>query len=146
MKTYSAWLAVLGTACAIVQISYAAEDQQSPIIVTATRTAETADESLASVTVITRAGIDKSGAQSVPEVLSGVAGVDITTSGGFGKLTSVFMRGTASTQVLVLVDGIEVGSVTSGATAWEFLPISEIERIEIVRGPRSTLYGSHPQR
>ncbi|MEE9598212.1 MAG: TonB-dependent receptor [Acidiferrobacterales bacterium] len=142
MKKYSAWLAVLGTACAIVQISYAAEDQQSPIIVTATRTAETADESLASVTVITRANIDKSGAQSVPEVLSGVAGVDITTSGGFGKLTSVFMRGTASTQVLVLVDGIEVGSVTSGATAWEFLPISEIERIEIVRGPRSTLYGS----
>ena len=62
MKKYSAWLAVLGTACAIIQISYAADRQQSPIIVTATRTAETADESLASVTVITREEIDNSGA------------------------------------------------------------------------------------
>lgn len=141
MKTIPTSLAVIGMACISIQ-SYAANEQQRPIIVTATRTAETTDESLAAVTVITRKEIEQSGALSVAEVLRGVAGVDITNSGGFGKLTSVFMRGTSSTQVLVLVDGIEVGSVTAGQTSWEFLPVSEIERIEIVRGPRTTLYGS----
>ncbi len=142
MKKYSAWLAVLGTACAIVQISYAADDQQSPIVVTATRTAETADESLASVTIITREEIDNSGALDLAEVLSGVAGLDVTSSGGYGKLTSVFMRGADPEQVLVLIDGVEIGSVSAGTTSWEFIPLSEIDHIEVVRGPRSTLYGS----
>ena len=137
------WFAVFGTAYGIpsTETSYAV-DQQQPIIVTATRTAETADESLASVTVITREDIEESGALTVPEVLSGASGVDVTTIGGFGQLTSVFMRGAEPEQVLVLIDGIEVGSVSAGSTAWEFLPLSEIDRIEIVRGPRTSLYGS----
>ncbi len=118
------------------------DQQRPPIVVTATRTAETADESLASVTVITRGEIDKSGAHSLAEVLSGVAGLDITTSGGYGQFTSVFMRGADPEQVLVLIDGVEIGSVSAGTTSWEFIPLSEIDHIEIVRGPRSTLYGS----
>lgn len=138
------WFAVLGTAYGIpsTQISYAIDQQPPPIVVTATRTAETADESLASVTVITRKDIEESGALTVPEVLNGATGVDVTTIGGFGQLTSVFIRGTEPEQVLVLIDGIEVGSVSAGSTSWEFLPLSEIDRIEIVRGPRTTLYGS----
>ena len=90
------WLAVLGTAYGVpgTQTSNATDEQRPPIIVTATRTAETADESLASVTVITREEIDKTGAQSMAEVLNGVAGLDVTTSGGYGQFTSVFMRGT----------------------------------------------------
>ncbi len=119
-----------------------ATEKQEPIIVTATRTARTADESLASVTVITREDIENSKALSVPELLRGIVGVDMVTQGGFGKLSSAFVRGTNAQQVLVLIDGLKFGSVSAGATAWEFVPISEIERIEIVRGPRSSLYGS----
>jgi vitamin B12 transporter len=115
---------------------------QDAVIVTATRTAQTADEALAAVTVITREDMQRSQVHSVPELLRDVAGVDVATQGGDGKLTSVFLRGTNSSHVLVLVDGIKVGNATSGSVAWEFLPLDEIERVEIVRGPRSALYGS----
>lgn len=144
MNKSFAQLAVLSAVYGIpgAQISHAIDQQRPPIVVTATRTAETADESLASVTVITRGEIDKSGAHSLAEVLSGVAGLDITTSGGYGQFTSVFMRGADPEQVLVLIDGVEIGSVSAGTTSWEFIPLSEIDRIEVVRGPRSTLYGS----
>ena len=114
----------------------------SPVIVTATRTAQTADETLASVTVITRADIERSQAQLLPEILRGVPGLTLSNNGGPGKQTSVFLRGTNSDHVLVLVDGIKVGSATAGTTAFQDLPLSQIERIEIVRGPRSSLYGS----
>jgi vitamin B12 transporter len=112
------------------------------IIVTATRTARTADETLASVTVITREEIERRRAASVQEVLRGVPGLGVTNSGGLGKTSSVFLRGTESDQVLVLVDGLRIGSATSGTSAFEDIPIDQIERIEVVRGPRSSLYGS----
>ena len=112
------------------------------VIVTATRTAQTADQTLAPVTVITRDDIERLQATSVPEILRATPGVDITNSGGRGKATSLYLRGTASDHVLVLVDGVKMGSATTGAAALEGLSIHEIERIEIVRGPRSSLYGS----
>ncbi len=113
-----------------------------PIVVTATRTARTADETLASITVITREEIERSQANDVAELLRGILGVNITRAGGYGTASSVFLRGTNPGHVLVLVDGIKIGSATTGAPTWEFLPLAEIERIEIVRGPRSSLYGS----
>lgn len=113
-----------------------------PIIVTATRTAQTTNTSLASVTVISRKDIERQQARSIQDLLRGVPGVSIANNGGPGKNTSVFMRGTESDHVLVLIDGIKVGSATSGTTAFENIPIEQIERIEIVRGPRSSLYGS----
>jgi vitamin B12 transporter len=66
----------------------------------------------------------------------------MTQQGGYGKTTSVFMRGTNSDHVLVLIDGIKVGSVTLGTTPFEFIPIDQVERVEIIRGPQSSLYGS----
>ena len=81
---------------------------------TATRTARTADETLASVSVITRADIERTQAKSVAELLAGEAGIDTTVSGGYGKSTSVFLRGTNSDHTLVLIDGIKVGSATLG--------------------------------
>nr|VFJ94242.1 MAG: TonB-dependent Receptor Plug Domain [Candidatus Kentron sp. H]VFJ95013.1 MAG: TonB-dependent Receptor Plug Domain [Candidatus Kentron sp. H]VFK01493.1 MAG: TonB-dependent Receptor Plug Domain [Candidatus Kentron sp. H] len=78
----------------------------APVVVTATRTAETVDETLASVTVITRADIERQQAQSVQDVLRSVPGVGISNNGGAGKATSVFLRGTNSDHVLVLIDGI----------------------------------------
>ena len=113
-----------------------------PVIVTATRTAQTADEVLAPVTVISREDIETSAARDLGELLSSQVGLEVTRNGGYGKNTSVFMRGTNAGHVLTLVDGIKLFSATVGATAFQFLPLDQIERIEIVRGPRSSLYGS----
>jgi len=123
-------------------LSVFADDTVGPVIVTATRTARTADETLAPVTVITRTEIERRQAGSVQDLLRGVPGISIASSGGPGKVTSVFLRGTESDHVLVLIDGIKVGSATLGTTAFQDIPVEQIERIEIVRGPRSSLYGS----
>ncbi len=128
-------------AAAILPPVHAATTEEA-VIVTATRTARTADETLASVSVITRADIERTQAKSVAELLAGEAGVDTTVNGGYGKSTSVFLRGTNSDHTLVLIDGIKVGSATLGTAPWQYLPLDQIERIEIVRGPRSSLYGS----
>lgn len=126
----------------IVQNTVPALAAQSPIVVTATRTAETADATLASVTVIDRADIERQQAHSVGELLRGVPGISVSNSGGLGKVTAVFMRGTESDHTLVLIDGVKVGSATVGTAAFQDIPPEQIERIEIVRGPRSSLYGS----
>ncbi len=119
-----------------------ASDTEDAVIVTASRGAETADETLAPVSIITRTDIERTQAQSVPELLRSIPGVSVANNGGLGKLSSVFLRGSNSGHVLVLVDGVKVGSATSGTTAFEQIPVEEIERIEVVRGPRSSLYGS----
>lgn len=120
--------------------SYAAE--QSPIVVTATRTAQTVDDSLASVTVITAEQIKKQQPHDLISLLNSISGIDITSNGGLGKSSSMYMRGTGSTHVLIMIDGIKVGSATTGSVAFQHIPVSQIERIEIVRGPRASLYGS----
>jgi len=109
--------------------------------ITANRSAQ-ANKSLSAVTVITKQDIKSYQATQLEDVLRRVPGISIKNDGGAGKLTSVFMRGTNSGHVLVLIDGIKVGSATAGSTAFEHLPISQVERIEIVRGPRSSLYGA----
>lgn len=113
-----------------------------PVIVTATRTAQTADETLASVQVITRDRIEQAQARDVAELLRFQAGLDIARNGGPGQTTSLFMRGTDSNQTLVLVDGVKMNPGTIGGAAWQNINPAIVDRIEIVRGPRSTLYGS----
>ena len=119
--------------------AYAAET----VIVTATRTAEMVDETLAPVTVITRKEIEDLQASSVADVLRTVPGVILTNNGGLGQATSLFLRGTNSGHVTVLVDGVRVGSATLGTTPFELIPLAQVEKIEIVRGPRSSLYGAN---
>ncbi len=116
----------------------------SPVVVTATRTAQTADEAVAPVTVITREQIEDSGATTLPDVLAGQAGVDLSRSGAFGKSTTVNLRGLGNGKVLFLVNGSRIADPSSvdGAPSIQHIPASQIERIEIVRGPRSALYGS----
>ncbi|TAM46102.1 MAG: TonB-dependent vitamin B12 receptor [Gammaproteobacteria bacterium] len=115
---------------------------QEPIVVTATRTARTADETLASVTVITREDIERTQAKSVAELLTGETGLDAAVNGGYGKTTSLYLRGTNSDHTLVLIDGVKINSATNGIASWQYLPVEQIERIEVVRGPRSSLYGA----
>lgn len=114
----------------------------APVIVTATRTAITVDDALSSVTVITRTDIQRLQPISVADLLTGLPGVSLAQAGGLGSQTSLFLRGTNSTHTLVLIDGVRIGSVTAGLASLEQIPVEQIERIEIVRGPRSSLYGA----
>ena len=128
----------------LLALSARAEDAQvQPTVeVTASRVAETADSSLADVSVITRTDIERSGTQDLIDLLRLQAGVDIARTGGAGEQTSVFLRGTNSNHVLVLIDGVRVASSNTGSFAFENLPLDSVERIEIVRGPRASYWGS----
>jgi vitamin B12 transporter len=112
------------------------------VIVTASRTPQARDTALAAVTVITREDIERRAPASLPELLRGMPGVAIATNGGPGKVASTFLRGTDSDHAVVLVDGVRIGSTTSGGAAFQDIPVEQIERIEIVRGPFSSLYGA----
>ena len=110
--------------------------------VTATRVAETVDATLADVSIITRRDIEASATSDLVALLRLQAGVDVARSGGAGEQTSVFLRGSNPNHVLVLIDGVRVASSNTGAFALENLPLDAIERIEIVRGPRASYWGS----
>lgn len=112
------------------------------IVVTATRTPQALADTLASTTVIDRERIDRLQPASLPELLRGTPGLTFANNGGTGKITTMSLRGAGGSQVLVLVDGVRVGSASAGLVAFQDIPVGQIERIEIVRGPFSSLYGS----
>ncbi|NOY62821.1 MAG: TonB-dependent vitamin B12 receptor [Gammaproteobacteria bacterium] len=142
LTRFTPLLGVLLSAPLLTSQAVLAATKLDPVIVTAARTAQTSDETLAAVTVINRDDIERQQARSVQDILRGVPGVSISNNGGAGKVTSLFLRGTESDHVLVLIDGVKVGSATAGTAAFQDMPVELIERIEIVRGPRSSLYGS----
>ena len=113
-----------------------------PIVVTASRVPQRLIDLLADVTVIDADEIARSGAQSLAELLQRQPGVEIVQNGGPGATSGVFLRGANAAQTLVLVDGLRVASASSGAAALEAIPLDQIERIEILRGPASSLYGA----
>lgn len=132
-----------GLVCCLFALSiHANEITADPVIVTATRTAQSADETLASVTVISRKDIEKSGARDLADILRMHAGLDIGRNGGPGQTTSLFLRGTESNHTLILLDGVRINPGTIGGAPIQNINPEIIERIEIVRGPHSTLYGS----
>lgn len=112
------------------------------MLITATRADRQKDQLATASTVYTREDIERRQVKTLPELLRGTTGLDITQQGGYGKNSSVFIRGTNSDQLLVLVDGIRFGSVTSGTSPFELFPIDQIERVEIIRGPQSSLWGA----
>jgi iron complex outermembrane recepter protein len=117
-----------------------------PIVVTASRTAEEMSTVPASVTVITADEIAGSTAQTLPDLLKGIAGLDVADFTGTGRTTRVDIRGfgeTAGANTLVLVDGRRINSPDLSGTDWTAIPLNRIERVEIVRGGGSVLYGNN---
>ena len=132
---------VMLTSLALLPTAQAA-NTMAPVVVTAQRMATNPGNASADVTVISRQEIEASQASNVAELLRSQAGLDVASSGGPGGNTSVFIRGGNSGHTLVLLDGMRVGSATVGSFDWGNFSTSDIERIEIVRGPQSSLYGA----
>jgi len=117
-------------------------DLGAPITVTATRTALTADQEVAPMIVITAQQIQMSGAQAIGDLLQQYAGLGIASNGGPGQPTSLFLRGTNSNQTLVMINGVKINPADGSGAALQNIHLNDIERIEIVKGPRAALYGS----
>lgn len=121
---------------------YAADNATlDEIVVTATRTPQQQESVIADVSVISSEEIKRGGQSTLVELLQRQPGIEITNNGGAGKTSGIFMRGTNTGHTLVLIDGVRVQSATAGTTTLENIPIQQIDRIEIVRGPASSLYG-----
>ena len=113
-----------------------------PVVVTATRSEQPLEQTGASVTVVPEEAMRVQEYRAVEEVLRTVPGVQVQTSGSPGKLSTIRIRGANPTQVQVLIDGVRVKSLTSGDFDFADLTLDDIERIEVLRGPQSTLYGA----
>ncbi len=121
---------------------FAAESSDDPIVVTASRQPQRMNELLSDVSVIPREEIEAAGQSTLPELLARQPGIEFTMNGGAGSTMGLFIRGTNSEHTLVLIDGMRVNSATLGTTSLSRIPLSQIDRIEILRGPASALYGS----
>lgn len=113
-----------------------------PIVVTATRTPQSAVNLISDIDSLPTTGLRASGALSTADLLGTISGVDLTTNGGPGSTTSLFLRGASSGQTLVLIDGFRVGSASLGSPSYEALPFGLTNRVEVMRGPASGLYGA----
>jgi vitamin B12 transporter len=112
------------------------------MLISANRQVEARNDSSAANTVFTREDIDRLQPSDVPDLLRRVPGVQVAQAGGRGSLPGIYIRGTQSAQSLVLVDGQRIGSSTSGDSNLQHLNIEQIERVEVLRGSRSVIYGS----
>ncbi|MGD8711375.1 MAG: TonB-dependent receptor [Thiohalophilus sp.] len=130
------------TTLASLALAHTAAAQEEPIIVTATRTAQLADETLSPVIVIDRETLESQPGAEITDLLHRYPGIDISRNGGPGQTPSIFIRGAESDHTLVMVNGIKINPGTIGISSVQHIPLEMIERIEIVKGPRSTLYGS----
>ncbi|MDP2878136.1 MAG: TonB-dependent receptor [Sulfuricella sp.] len=132
-------LAILAPAASAEEIPLYHGDE---IVVTASRIPQPIQNLVADMSVISAEGIRAAGQSTLAELLQTQPGVEISSNGGPGTTASVYLRGANAGHTLVLVDGMRLGSATTGATAVENIPLDQIECIEILRGPASHLYGS----
>src|SRR5476649_1930138 len=123
--------------------SYAhAEPIAGTVLVTATRSPQALADVISDSITISTEQIAESGAGSIVDLLQRQRGIEIARNGGSGTNGTVFIRGANSNQNLVLVDGVRIGSSTTGAANWSAIPLTAIDHIEIVYGPLSSLYGA----
>ena len=120
----------------------ATTSQLRETVVTATRTERPLADLVADVSVLDRDAIERSGAVGVADLLARLPGVEFARSGGIGGTTSVFLRGAESRFTAVYIDGVRVDTQTTGGAQWEQIPLAQIDRIEVLRGPAAAVYGS----
>ena len=113
------------------------------IIVSASKDEQRLEDVISSAIIINESEIVESGFRSLSDLLHSLGGINVSQNGGVGQLTSIFMQGSNSNHVLVLVDGVAINDLATGISAIQNIPISLIEKIEIVKSPRATLYGSN---
>ncbi|HEV8676810.1 MAG TPA: TonB-dependent receptor [Methylomirabilota bacterium] len=148
MTWQSRWGGVVGLGILLETAPLAAQPAEPPvqraerIVVTATRVEEPLEEIGASVTIIPEEIFRAQEYRTVEEALRTVPGLDVQRSGSLGKLTTVRIRGAGPAQIQVLIDGVRVKSLTTGDFDFADLTLDDVERIEVVRGPQSTLYGA----
>ena len=141
-KLIASLVALAFTSPVLSQAVFAAEQiNLDEAVVTASRISEPLNATLHDVSIINREQIERTGQSSLIEILQMQPGIEITSNGGAGKTSGVFMRGTNTNHVLVLIDGVRVNSATAGTTTFENLPTALIDKIEILRGPAASLYG-----
>ena len=112
------------------------------VVISANRQVQARNDSSAANTVFTRDDIDRLQPTSLTDLLSRVPGVQVAPTGGRGSLPGIYIRGTKSAQSLVLVDGQRIANTTSGDSGLQYLNVDQIERVEVLRGSRSVIYGS----
>lgn len=142
MHSLTSVAALLAGAGLLSSPLYAQTHVLEPVVVTATRVEQRVSDTLSDVSVIDREQIEAAGQSTLTELLARQPGVRTVSNGGAGANSEFFIRGAESKQNVVLIDGVRVGSATSGAASLQYLPLSQIERIEIVRGPASAVYGA----
>ncbi len=111
-------------------------------VVTANRTPQALSDLVGDVSIIDRQTIERSGATGVAEVLARQPGIEMSRTGGIGNTTSLFIRGAETRFTAVYLDGVRIDSQSTGGASWEGIPLSQIDRIEILRGPAAAVYGS----
>jgi vitamin B12 transporter len=111
-------------------------------VVTATRVEQPLSDLVADVSIVDSDTIARSGATGVADVLARLPGIEIGRTGGIGNATSVFIRGAESRFTAVYIDGVRIDSQSTGGAAWEGIPLGQIDRIEVLRGPAAAVYGS----
>ena len=121
-----------------------AAGQLDDVVVSANRAPRKADAVVADVSVLTRADLARLDGLTLTQALARLPGIQFTSNGGRGKSSSLFVRGNESTQTVLIVDGVRLGSATLGQPSLDNLPIDQIERIEVVRGNMSALAGLTP--
>lgn len=142
-----ALIAVCSFACLLpvgVAAQTSTDQAQAPeeMLVTANRFAQFSHEILNAHTLLDRDFIDQSGAGSLFDLLKTVPGVQMARTGTDGAQTSLFMRGSNSNHTLILLDGVRMNTASEGAARLENIPLSQIERVEVIRGPQSSVYGA----
>lgn len=113
-----------------------------PVVVTAARTPQRLSQAVADVRVIDRAAIERLGIGGLADLLRREAGLEMSRNGGPGASTSVYLRGADSRHTVVLLDGVRIDSQATGGASWSGIALTDIERVEILSGPASALYGS----
>ena len=127
---------------ALATLTAQAQTSLNETVVTATRTAQFLGELVADVSVINRAEIERSGAVGLSDLLMRLPGVEMVRNGGPGTNTSVYLRGAETRFAAVHIDGARIDSQSTGGAPWESIPLVQIERVEVLRGPASAIYGS----